>query len=92
MREARLKFAPLDPEYLLKTHVLACTVVVAVMGSTRYWKGRGRNGFGTAFHAAANDQRAHVAHDGFESSVCTVSSADLQNFINGVVIRYNGNS
>jgi len=67
-------------------------LVVAVLGSARHWKGFGRNAFGTAFHAAASDQRAHIAHDGFESSVCTVASADLQNFINGVVIRYNGSS
>ena len=38
--------------------------------------------------------RALVDHKlvSYESSVCTVASADLQNFINGVVIRYNGSS
>jgi cell division control protein 45 len=64
-------------------------LVVAVLGSSRYWKGSGRNAFGNAFHLAATSEKAHIAHDGFESSVCKIASGDLKNFLEGVVLRYN---
>ena len=63
-------------------------LVVAVLGSSRYWKGDGRNSFGKAFVDAATELNAHIAHEGFESSICQVASADLENFLNGIVMKY----
>ena len=63
-------------------------LVVAVLGSSRYWKGDGRNSFGKAFEDAAVELNAHIAHEGFESSMCQVASADLDNFLNGIVMKY----
>jgi len=67
-------------------------LVVAVLGSSRYWKGDGRNSFGRAFQDAALELNAHIAHEGFESSVCQVASNDLDNFVNGIVMKYVGDS
>ena len=63
-------------------------LVVAVLGSSRYWKGDGRNSFGKAFQEAAVELNAHIAHEGFESSMCQVASNDLDNFLNGIVMKY----
>jgi hypothetical protein len=35
-------------------------LVVAVLGSARYWKAGGKSSFGTAFHEAARDPRVKV--------------------------------
>lgn len=70
------------------------TLVVAVLGSARYWRGPGglQNSFGSAFIAAASDPKvnAHIAHENFESSVCEVQSTDLEAFLSGVALKYDG--
>ena len=68
-----------------KTHL-----IVAVQGSSRHWRGTGASNFGKAFLSAASDPNVHarVAHEGFESSVCIVASDDLENFLSGVVLKY----
>ncbi len=70
-----------------KTHL-----VVGVLGSGRHVRGAGRNPFGKAFASAARDRtiKARVAHESFEASVCIVASDDLQNFVQGVVLNYDG--
>jgi cell division control protein 45 len=66
-------------------------LVVAVLGSARFWgPSGGRNAFGKAFLEAARDPRvkARVAHESFESTVCRVASDDLRNFLEGVALNY----
>ncbi|EOD28598.1 hypothetical protein EMIHUDRAFT_463154 [Emiliania huxleyi CCMP1516] len=66
-------------------------LVVAVLGSARFWgPSGGRNAFGKAFLEAARDPRvkARVAHESFESAVCRVASDDLRNFLEGVALNY----
>ena len=65
-------------------------LVVAVLGSARHWTASGKNSFAAAFHDAATDDNVHarVAIDGFESTICQVAQADLENFLAGVVSHY----
>jgi len=66
-------------------------LVVAVLGSSRYWKdGAGKSGFGHAFLKTAHDpqHKARIKHESFESSVCEVAKDDLDNFLDGVVLNY----
>ena len=58
------------------------------MGSARCWRTGGRNGFGAAFAKAAELTSAHMAHDGFDSSVCSVAAADYERFHEHIVLEH----
>ena len=62
-------------------------LVVAVLGSARCWRAGGKNCFGNAFARAAAVTGAHIAHDGFDSSVCRVAATDLDRFKEAVVLE-----
>ena len=62
-------------------------LVVAVLGSSRCWRAGGKNCFGSVFMRAASATGAHIAHDGFDSSVCRVSATDLERFKEAVVLE-----
>ena len=86
---ASLRNAPSKP-LLIAAPSLDATppsyLVVAVLGSSRCWKS-GRNGFGAAFAKAAEMTKAHMAHDGFDSSVCKVASDDFERFHEHLVLE-----
>mmetsp|Transcript_76187 Transcript_76187/g.126945 ORF Transcript_76187/g.126945 Transcript_76187/m.126945 type:complete len:636 (-) Transcript_76187:230-2137(-) len=67
-------------------------LVVTVLGSSRYWKGSGENSFGDAFRKTALDPtyQARVKHEDFESSVCEVAKDDLEAFMEGVTLNFDG--
>ena len=95
LREGRAKKEPKPlvmaaPRKAVGEDGTATFLVVAVLGSARHWQSGGRNSFGNAFHAAATDERvnARVAVEAFDSTICYVAQADLENFMNGVVMNY----
>jgi len=85
---ASLRNSPSKP-LLLAAPMLEATppayLLVAALGSSRCWRSGGRNSFGKAFQRAAEKTAAHIAHDGFDSTVCRVAAADYERFHEQVV-------
>lgn len=87
---ASLRNAPSKPLLIAAPNLDATPpsyLIVAVLGSGRSWRSGGRNGFGNAFARAAEKTNAHMAHDGFDSSVCRVAAADHERFHEHIVLE-----